>query len=48
MDTMGFDGDADSVIRNIGSDLIDNVVDGRGGSRSDARTAAISCAWGKA
>jgi hypothetical protein len=42
MDTMGFDGDADSVIRNIGSDLIDNVVDGRGGSRSDARTAAIS------
>ena len=39
--TAGFIWDGDAVIGAMGSDLIDSVIDGAGGPRSDARMAAI-------
>ena len=33
---------ADDVIESLGADLIDGVIEGNGGARSDARTAAIA------
>lgn len=38
----GFSTSADQVVESLGSDLIDEVIDGAGGSRSDARAAAVS------
>jgi len=38
----GFNWDGDGVIQALGSDLIDGVIDGVGGPRSDARLAAIA------
>ncbi len=38
----GFSTSGDAVVRALASDLTDNVVDGRGGPRSDARHAAVS------
>ena len=38
----GYVWDGDAVIGAMGSDLIDNVIDGAGGPRSDARMAAIT------
>ncbi len=38
----GFNSDQDRVSAALGSDLTDRVIDGRGGSRNDARTAAIA------
>lgn len=38
----GFSTNADQVVESLGSDLIDEVIDGAGGSRSDARAAAVS------
>ena len=38
----GYVWDGDAVIRAMGSDLIDSVIDGVGGPRSDARMAAIA------
>jgi len=38
----GFIWDGDAVIGAMGSDLIDSVIDGAGGPRSDARMAAIA------
>ena len=40
--TGGFTWDGDDVVRALGSDLIDGVIDGRGGTWSDARMAAIA------
>ena len=40
--TAGFIWDGDAVIGAMGSDLIDSVIDGAGGPRSDARMAAIA------
>ena len=40
--TAGFAWDGDAVIGAMGSDLIDSVIDGAGGPRSDARMAAIA------
>ena len=37
----GFSTSGNNIVRAIGSDLSDSVVDGRGGSRADARTAAV-------
>ena len=34
--------DAGGIIRALGADLIDGTIDGNGGSRSDARTAAVA------
>ena len=33
---------ADAVIESLGSDLIDTVIEGNGGSRADARTSAVA------
>jgi hypothetical protein len=38
----GYDVSADDVIESLGADLIDRVVEGNGGARADARTAAIA------
>jgi hypothetical protein len=38
----GFSASGNSVVRALGSDLTDGVVDGLGGSRTDARSAAVS------
>lgn len=40
--TAGFVWDGDAVIGAMGSDLVDSVIDGAGGPRSDARMAAIT------
>jgi hypothetical protein len=37
----GLSTSGNNVVRAIGSDLSDSVIDGRGGSRADARTAAV-------
>lgn len=37
----GFSTSGNNIVRAIGSDLSDGSVDGRGGSRADARTAAV-------
>lgn len=42
----GFSTNADLVMEALGSDLVDQVIDGRGGSRSDARTAALATVVG--
>jgi hypothetical protein len=39
---VGISAQGDLVLERIGSDLGDEVIDGRGGSRSDARTAALA------
>ncbi len=41
MNASGFSVSADDIVRALSSDLIDQVVDGRGGPRSDARLAAV-------
>ena len=40
--TAGYAWDGDAVMQGLGSDLIDNVVDGAGGPRTNARMAAIA------
>ena len=40
--TAGFTWDGDAVIQALGSDLVDGVIDGIGGPRSDGRAAAIA------
>lgn len=40
--TGGFTWNGDDVIRALGADLIDGVIDGRGGPRADRRLAAIA------
>ncbi len=42
----GFSTNADLVMEALGSDLVDEVIDGNGGSRSDARTAAVATVVG--
>ena len=42
MSASGFSASGDSVVRALGSDLTDGVVDGLGGARTDARAAAVS------
>lgn len=42
LNVAGFAVDGDDVMQSLGSDLVDGIIDGRGGSRSDARTAAIA------
>jgi hypothetical protein len=42
----GFSTNADEVVESLGSDLIDQFVDGAGGSRSNPRTAAVSTVVG--
>jgi hypothetical protein len=38
----GHDVTADDVIESLGADLIDGVIEGNGGARADARTAAVA------
>jgi hypothetical protein len=42
----GFSTNADLVMERLGSDLVDEVIDGAGGSRAHARTAALSTVVG--
>ncbi|MEQ9561964.1 MAG: hypothetical protein RLN69_05540, partial [Woeseiaceae bacterium] len=42
----GFSTNADQVVESLGSDLIDQFVDGIGGSRANPRTAAVSTVVG--
>ncbi|MEM8817441.1 MAG: putative Ig domain-containing protein [Pseudomonadota bacterium] len=42
LNNAGFATDGDAVLASLASDLTDGVVDGRGGSRADARVAALA------
>ena len=42
LQTFGFASSGDQVLVALASDLTDSVIDGRGGTRADARTAAIA------
>ncbi len=42
LQTFGFASSGDQVLGALASDLTDSVIDGRGGARADARTAAIT------
>lgn len=41
-ETAGFPAFGDQVLRSIASDIVDRKIDGRGGSNSDRRTAAVA------
>jgi len=42
LNSAGQDVAADNVIESLGADLIDGVIEGNGGARADARTAAVA------
>jgi len=42
LNSAGQDVTADDVIESLGADLIDGVIEGNGGARADARTAAVA------